>query len=112
MTKPSRDTVSEVIVEGTVRVDVPIDRGDELAAGAQDVLESLPVVRYADVREIGDVDAGEDGLSVATDCRLTLHLEDGARDVAAVRDSLLELDRVLGSEGLEAVDGPYRIERW
>ncbi|ELY52023.1 hypothetical protein [Natronolimnohabitans innermongolicus] len=108
----ARDTVTELIAEGTLRVDVPVDRGDELAIGAQDVLESLPVVRYADVREIVDVDAGEGGLSVAVDCRLTLHLEGTAADVAAVRDSLLELDRVLGIDRLEAVDGPYRIERW
>ena len=107
-----RDTVTEVILEATLRVDVPIDRGDELAAGAQDVLESLGVVRYADVRELGDVDAGEDGLSVTTDCRLTLHVADRIDDPAAFRADLLELDRVLGVDAFEIVDGPYRIERW
>ena len=107
-----RDTVTEIIAEATLRVDVPIDRGDELAAGAQDVLESLAAVRYADVREIGDVDAGEDGLSVAVDCRLTMHVDDGTEGPTAVRGSLSHLDDVLGVDRFETVDGPYRIERW
>ena len=107
-----RDTVTEVIAEATLRVDVPIDRGDELAAGAQDVLESLETVRYADVREIDDVDAGDDGLSVAVDCRLTLHVDDGIESPTAVRGSLSDLDDVLGVDRFETVDGPYRIERW
>ena len=107
-----RDTVTEVIAEATLRVDVPIDRGDELAAGAQDVLEGLELVRYADVQEIGDVDAGDDGLSVAVDCRLTLHADDATESATAAREALRDLDRVLGIDGFETVDGPYRIERW
>ena len=107
-----RDTVTEVIAEATLRVDVPIDRGDELAAGAQDVLESLELIRYADVQEIGDVDAGDDGLSVAIDCRLTLHVDDGTESARVAREAVHELDRVLGVNRFETVDGPYRIERW
>ena len=104
-------TVTEILVQSTISVDVPIDRGDELAAGTQDVLEGLALVRYADVREIGDVDAGDDGLAVAVDCRLTLHV-DGSVGDPAVRTALLEQDRVRDVDRLEAVDGPYRIERW
>lgn len=107
-----RDTVTEIIVEATPRIDVPLERGDELAAGTQDVLESLSVVRYADVRELTDVDAGEEGLSVTVDCRLTLHADDSTGEVDAVRQALLERDRVLGIDRFEAVDGPYRVERW
>ena len=112
-TRPSsRDVVTEAILEGTLAVDVPIERGDELAAGAQDVLESLSIVRYADVREIGDVDAGDDGLAVTVDCRLTLHVDAETPDESAVRDAVRDLERVLEIDRLEVVDGPYRIEAW
>lgn len=112
-----RTTVTELHVEATLRVDVPIDRGDELAAAAQDVLESVGTVRYADVAEIGDVDAGDEALAVAVECRLTLHAADVASDdaetagdadepadAATVRRSLLEDGRVLGLERFEVVD--------
>ena len=113
--RTDRPTVTELIVETTLRVDVPVDRGDELAAGAQDVLESVAAVRYADVAEIDDVDAGEEGLAVAVECRLTLHADaeaDDSADPASVRRSLLADDRVLALDRFEAVDGPYRIESW
>ncbi|WP_339102847.1 hypothetical protein [Haloterrigena salinisoli] len=107
-----RDTVTELIAEARLRVDVPLERGGELAVAAQDVLESLAIVRYADVRELGAVDAGDDGLSVAIDCRLTLHVDDATAAAAATRRALRETDRVLGVDRFETVDGPYRIERW
>ena len=123
MTDPTdatdRPAVTELIVEATPRVDVPVDRGDELAAAAQERLESVATVRYADAAEIGDVDAGEEGLAVALDCRLTLHANlegdrtaDAPADPDAVRRSLLADDRVLDLERFEVVDGPYRIESW
>lgn len=119
MTDPTdatdRAAVTELIVEATPRVDVPVDRGDELAAAAQERLESVATVRYADAAEIGDVDAGEEGLAVALDCRLTLHADlegDRTADPDAVRRSLLGDDRVLDLERFEVVDGPYRIESW
>ncbi|WP_049927596.1 hypothetical protein [Halopiger goleimassiliensis] len=105
-----RDVVTETIAEAALVVDVPIERGDELAAGAQDALESLAVVRYADVREIGEVDAGESGLAVSVDCRLTLHVDPDAPDESAGSDSVRDLERVLEIDRFETVDGPYRVE--
>lgn len=129
MTAPGRDTVTELHVEATLRVDVPLDRGNELAIGAADSLEEADAVRFADVLELGDVDAGEDGLSVAVDCRLTLHFEDPLPDAEPsqkrVREKLVGgrlddsdanavvgADDILGIDRLEVVDGPYAVESW
>lgn len=107
-----RDTVIERIAAATLRIDVPLERGGELAVAAQEVLESLATVRYADVRELGAVDAGDDGLAVTIDCRLTLHSDGATAAEATGRQALREADRVLGVDRFETVDGPYRIERW
>lgn len=122
MVPSARDTVTELHAEGTLCVDVPVDRGDELAAAAADALESIGTVRFADVLELGEVDAGDEGLSVAVDCRLTLHVDDPLEDEefrSRVREQLsgdLDADSdsnpVLDIDRLEVVDGPYVVETW
>ena len=109
---PQRETVSEVIAAATLCVAVPVDRGGELAAGAQEVLESLPIVRYADVREIVEVDADDDGLAATIDCRVTLHVDAPSADGATVREVLRETALVRDVDRFAVVDVPYRIERW
>ena len=108
----NRETVTEVLVESTLCVAVPLERADELAAGVQAVLESLAQVRYADVVELVAVDAGDDALDVTVDCRLTLHVDEPPADAAALEESLRTLERVAAVDTLEIDDGPYCVERW
>lgn len=108
----NRETVTEVLVEGRLRVVVPLERADELATGVQAVLESPAQIRYADVTELGAVDAGDDALVVTVDCRLTLHVDEPPADAATLSDSLRTLERVVAVDSLEIDDGPYRVERW
>ncbi|SFC55524.1 hypothetical protein SAMN05444422_11094 [Halobiforma haloterrestris] len=118
-----RDTVTELHVEGTLCVDVPVDRGDELAVGAADALESIDIVRFADVLELGEVDAGDEGLAVVVDCRLTLHLDESLGEEkeegfgSRVRERLsaareTDSGRARAVDRLEVVDGPYVVETW
>lgn len=106
------DAVTEVIADATVTVEVPIERGDELAAGATDALEAVPVVRYAGVETVGEVDAGEDGLAVAVGCRLTFHVDERLATVGEVRDRLAAAPDVHAVEDFDAIDGPYRVAAW
>ncbi|WP_440764129.1 hypothetical protein [Natronorubrum sp. DTA7] len=69
-----RKTVSEVIAAATLCIPVPVDHGGKLAVGTQAILESFLIVRYADVRETGEVDVDDDKLAVTTDSRLTCHV--------------------------------------
>ncbi|WP_440770241.1 hypothetical protein [Natronorubrum sp. DTA28] len=55
---------------------------------------------------------GDDELAVTTDSRLTLHVGDATESVTAACEDLRELDRVLGVDRFETVDGPCRMKRW
>ncbi|APW97977.1 hypothetical protein CHINAEXTREME_09385 [Halobiforma lacisalsi AJ5] len=118
-----RDTVTELHVDGTLCVDVPVDRGDELAVGAADALESIDVVRFADVLELGEVDAGDEGLAVAVDCRLTLHLDEPLGEEKEEGFGSRVRERLTSARGtdscctfdvdrFEVVDGPYVVGTW
>lgn len=54
-----RRTVIEVIASTALTVDLPIDYGEDLAAGLETVLGDLEGVRYVAIEEIGEVTTGE-----------------------------------------------------
>lgn len=109
-----RQTVTEVIATAALEVDVPLDDGDDLAAGIETVLGDLDTVRHVAVEELGDVTPGDGHLRVDVYTRLTLHFDPDIFDDAgrATRDRLAAADAIATVRTVDIESGPYRIEAW
>ena len=100
-----RDTVTEVVADVAVAVDVPTTAGEDLSGAVADALADLPFVRHVDDVGVGDVDSGNGSLRVTVETQLTFHVPpDGRVDAETARDRLS--DSVVAVRWFEAAAGP------
>lgn len=112
-TVSERETVTEVVADVAVAVDVPTTAGEDLPGAVADVLDEREPVRHVGDLEVGDVDSGDGTLRVTVETRLTLHFPpDEGVDAGTARERLAAVDSVATVRWFEAVAGPYEVERW
>lgn len=110
----NRRTVLELILTAALRVEVPIEYGDELREGVYAVLGEIAGVRHVALEELGDVARENDHLCVETYVRITVHLDPKTVDdpEQLVRDRLVGGDVVSSVQNFQIASGPYPIESW
>lgn len=109
----ARETVTEVVADVAVAVDVPTTAGGDLAGAVSESLRAPGFVRHATDVEVGNVDTGNGTLRVTVETQLTLHFPPGEEvDAETARKRLESVESVAAVRWFEASEGPYGVERW